>query len=458
MKTLYLECYSGISGDMTVAALLDLGANREKLQAALDGLGVNGYRLSFGRTQKCGIDAFDFHVHLDEQGHGHGYAHDHGHEHAHHHEHDHSHECGHVHDHEHIHDHSHECGRCDDHEHSHDHSHEHGHAHDHEHNHAHDHVHRNLSDINVLIDRAALAPGVKARAKEIFLLVAQAEAKVHGKALDEVHFHEVGAVDSIVDIVATAFCVEDLGIERVLCSPLSEGQGTVRCAHGIMPVPAPATAEIAAAGGLRLRIVEQDGEMVTPTGAAIAAALSHGQALPKGPFRVLKTGYGAGKKDFARANVLRAHLIEIEEKPCAEEAVCEISCNLDNMTGEHLGYAMEQLFAAGAKDVWFTAIQMKKNRPGVQLSVLCAPERQGQLTACMLRHTGTLGVRHRQVERTVMERTPGVVETPLGEVEVKEALRGELRKISVEYESARRTALENDLPLAEVYRSAEKLF
>lgn len=412
MKTLYLECYSGISGDMTVAALLDLGADQDKLRQALDSLGVEGYHVHFGRAVKRGIDAFDFDVHLE---HAHGHA-----------EHDHS---GHGHSH------------------SHD-----GHTHEHGHDHPHAHEHRNLADVTAVIEGAALTPRAKALAKAIFGRVARAEAKVHGKPIDEVHFHEVGAVDSIVDIVAAAFCVDNLGIERVVCSPLYEGQGTVECAHGIMPVPAPATAEIAAAGGMTLRVTDQFGEMVTPTGAAIAAELSGGRK-PEGPFRIVKTGYGAGKKEFGRANVLRAHLIEAES---SGDTVSQLCCNLDNMTGEELGFAMERLFEAGALDVWFTPIQMKKNRPGTLLSVLCAPEDCDRLTDCILRHTGTLGVRRCELARTVMDREPGSAVTPYGEVEVKRAVKGELRKVAAEYESARRTAVAQDVPLREVYRAAER--
>lgn len=426
MKTLYLECYSGISGDMTVAALLDLGADREKLTEALESLGVDGYHLHFGRVSKCGIGAYRFDVHLEEAPEEHPH-------------------------HEHAHEHTHEHGDGNPHEHDHEHPHEHHHAHAHEHDHGH-HVHRNLSDVTAIIDRAALTPRAKALAKAIFARVARAEAKVHEKPVEEVHFHEVGAVDSIVDIVAAAFCIDNLGIDNVVCSPLFEGYGTVRCAHGIMPVPAPATAEIAAAGNLVLRMTDQFGEMVTPTGAAIAAELSGGKA-PEGDFQIIKTGYGAGKKDFDRANVLRAHLIEAGKG--SVETVCQLMCNLDNMTGEQLGFAMERLFEAGARDVWFTPIQMKKNRPGTLLSVLCMPEEADALTQCILRHTGTLGVRRQEMTRTVMERERDTVATPYGDVEIKRGILGQLKKVSAEYESVRKTALAADVPIKAVYHSAE---
>lgn len=397
MKTLYLECHSGISGDMTAAALLDLGADQEGLYQALESLGVEGYRLECGRTVKQGIAAYDFHVILDSN---------------------------------------------DPHVHSH--SHEHGHG----------HSHRNLADVTEIIQRGNLTPRAKELALAIFRRVAQAEAKVHGKPLEEVHFHEVGAVDSIVDIVTAAFCIDNLGIEKVYCSPLSEGTGMVRCAHGLMPVPAPATAEIAAAGGLYLQITGEQGEMVTPTGAAIAAELSHGERVP-GPFRILKTGYGAGKKEFTRANLLRAHFIQVDSLE-TEDTVCELLCNLDNMTGEQLGFAMERLWDAGALDVWFTPIQMKKNRPGVLLSVLCHPEKEAQITDCILRHTGTLGVRRREMARKIMGRETTQVQTPYGPVEVKQGILGDLKKVSAEYESARRTAIAADVPIKKIYRFAEQ--
>lgn len=417
MKTLYLECYSGISGDMTVAALLDLGADKEGLCRALESLGVDGYHLHFGRVSKQGIDAYDFDVHLESHAHSHEHTHEHGH--------DHNHPSAEAHTHGHTHEHT-----------------------PHEH-----HEHRNLADVLALIRRAELTPRARGLAEDIFTRVARAEAKVHAKPLEEVHFHEVGAVDSIVDIVGAAYCIDNLGIEHVYCSPLYEGHGTVKCAHGLMPVPAPATSEIVSAAGLSLRLTDNEGEMVTPTGAAIAAALSQGEA--PGAFRILKTGYGAGKKEFPRANVLRAHLIEESGAAPSQDQVCKLECNLDNMTGEQLGFAMERLFEAGALDVWFTPIQMKKNRPATLLSVLCTPVDAPVLEACILRHTGTLGVRRCLMERTVMQREKGIAATPYGDVEIKRAMLDGLEKVSAEYESARRTAIAKDMPIKPLYTAAE---
>lgn len=293
---LYLECYSGISGDMTVAALLDLGADQQVLLEGLESLNLPGYQLKIGRVKKNGIDACDFDVILDEPEH----HHEHHHEHEHEHHHDHEHEHHHDHDHEHHHDH--------DHEHHHDHDHEHYHEHDHEHHHHHDHIHRNIGDIFAIIDQSKISDRAKQTAKDIFRIIAAAESKAHGIAEDQVHFHEVGAVDSIVDIVSAAICLDNLDITEAVVSDLYEGCGYVHCQHGLMPVPVPAVVNIAADNALRLRLTQTRGEMITPTGAAIAAYLSKGGKLPES-FVIEKIGLGAGKKDFATANILRAFLI-----------------------------------------------------------------------------------------------------------------------------------------------------
>lgn len=293
---LYLECYSGISGDMTVAALLDLGADQQVLLEGLESLNLPGYQLKIGRVKKNGIDACDFDVILDEPEHDHEHHHDHGHDHEHHHDHDHEHY--HDHDHEHHHDHDHE----------HHHEHDHDHDHDHEHHHHHDHVHRNIGDIFAIIDQSKISDRAKQTAKDIFRIIAAAESKAHGIAEDQVHFHEVGAVDSIVDIVSAAICLDNLDITEAVVSDLYEGCGYVHCQHGLMPVPVPAVVNIAADNALRLRLTQTRGEMITPTGAAIAAYLSKGGKLPES-FVIEKIGLGAGKKDFATANILRAFLI-----------------------------------------------------------------------------------------------------------------------------------------------------
>lgn len=264
MKTLYLECASGISGDMTVAALLDLGASEETLRCGLASLPVDGYQVVISRVSKSGLDACDFSVVLDQ-------AHE-----------------NHDHDMAYLHSHSHE---------------------EWEEHHHHDHIHRRLGEILAILDAGALTPGAKALAKRIFTILAEAEAKAHGVPLEEVHFHEVGAVDSIVDIAAAAVCLDDLGITDVVIPALHEGTGFIRCQHGVIPVPVPATLNIVAASGIPLHLLPVEGELVTPTGAAIAAAIRTTGSLPE-RFQVVRTGYGAGKRSYSVPSLLRAMLIE----------------------------------------------------------------------------------------------------------------------------------------------------
>lgn len=274
-NTLYLECRSGISGDMTVAALLDLGATEENLRAELAKLPVEGYEIQVKKIVKSGLLVSDFDVILENE------------------------VPAHTHDHSHMH------GRGDDEAHAH--SHEHGHDEPHTHDHMHPHVHRSWAGIEKMLLESDLKPRVKVLSLQMFRTVAEAEAKVHGRTIEEVHFHEVGAVDSIVDIVGTAACLDELNVDKVVVSELTEGCGHIRCQHGVLPVPVPAVLEIAAAHHLTFRQIEQEGEMVTPTGAAIAA-LSEGQ-IPAA-YCVKKVGMGAGKREYQNTNILRAMLIE----------------------------------------------------------------------------------------------------------------------------------------------------
>lgn len=451
---LYLECSSGISGDMTVGALLDLGASREVLERALDSLGIGGYHLHFGRTKKCGIDAFDFDVHLetdgDEQGHEHrdGHIHNHEHgdgpvcEHIHSHEHGDSPVCEHIHSHEHE-----DASGCE-----HIHSHEHGDASGHEHTHS--HVHRNIRDIFSIIDRLDAEEAVKDLARRMFSIVAEAESKAHGIPVEKVHFHEVGAIDSIVDIISVAVCIYDLGISKVYVSALAEGQGYVRCQHGVMPVPVPATVNIASRHGLSFRFTENQGEMVTPTGAAIAAALRTESALPE-YYTIEKIGIGAGTKDFKQANILRAMLIrpQEEEKKGEEnpEALWVLETNLDDCTGEALGFAMELLLEAGARDVWYTSAFMKKNRPAYVLHVLCEAEKIREMEEILFSATTTIGIRRCPVKRTALERQTRRIETRYGEAQVKLCRPNGGLRCYPEFESVRAICRETGLGFPEVY-------
>lgn len=379
-KTLYLECYSGISGDMTVGALLDLGASREVLEQALKSLGVHGYHLHFGRTKKCGIDAYDFDVHLDHE----------------------------------------------------EHVHEHGHSHSHG---GHAHVHRNIHDIQAIINRLDSSDRVRRMAGKIFNVVAEAESAAHGIPIDEVHFHEVGAIDSIVDIIGTAVCLDNLGIEHVIVSALSEGRGYVRCQHGTMPVPVPATANIAASYGLELRLTDNEGEMVTPTGAAIAAALRTDLLLPE-KYVIRKIGIGAGRKEFKNANILRAMLIEPVGQPSSDLWVLET--NVDDCSGEAFGYTLECLFKAGAADVWYTPVYMKKNRPAYLLSVLCEKSLIEFMEDIIFAQTTSIGIRRYPVLRTALKRKKIRVSTKYGEAEVKVCYHKENTYYYPEFDSVRR--------------------
>ncbi len=301
-ELLYLECYSGISGDMTVAALLDLGADEQVLRQALESLPLKEFTVEISRVKKSGIEACDFNVICEVDGHDHDMAYLHGHEEGAGEEHDHDHEHHHHHDHDHDHEHHH------DHDHEHCHDHDHPHDHDHDHEHHHHHSHRGMKEITEIIEGGALTEGARALALRIFQVLAEAESRAHGVPVDQVHFHEVGAVDSIVDIVAAAVCLDNLGLSRVVVPMMAEGIGTVRCQHGILPIPVPAVTNIVQAYGLPLSIVPVHGELVTPTGAAIVAAIRTEEALPSS-FVLEGTGIGAGKRDYATAGILRAHRI-----------------------------------------------------------------------------------------------------------------------------------------------------
>ncbi len=442
-KILYLECFSGISGDMTVGALLDLGADPEVLKKSLESLNVEGYEIRIGRTSKCGIDACDFDVIIPEQP-----EYDEGHMHHHDHDHDHDHDHEHHHDHDHDHDHDHE----HEHDHEHHHDHVHHHDHDHGHEHGHHHVHRNIHDVYAIIDRLD-NENVKAMAKKMFMIVAEAESAAHGKPIEEVHFHEVGAIDSIVDIISTAVCVDDLGVDEIVVSELYEGSGHVHCAHGMMPVPVPATANIAAANNLTLKITDAKGEMVTPTGAAIAAALRTSDQLPA-HYKIRKIGLGAGKKDFPKANVLRAMLIEAEDDSASCEDIWKLECNLDDCTGEMLGYCMEKLFAAGARDVFYSPIYMKKNRPAYMLNVICDKTAIEELENVIFSETTTIGIRRYPVVRSVMSRRPAKVQTPYGEVTLKICERGGEVYRYPEYDSVKAVCEAAGVPFKTVYQAA----
>ena len=466
-KILLLNASSGISGDMTVAALLDLGADQEVLQEAIESLHLEGAQIRISRVKKSALDACDFDVILDEehenhdhdmaylhpdrysQGmssadhdhnheeHGHADDHeDHDHDHGRHgHGHDHAHGCqahdhAHSHEHEHDYDHSHH-----DHDYDHDHSH-HDHDHDHhDHEHHHHHHHgRNLADIEAILRSGNLTEHALSLALKIFGVVAAAESKVHGEPVEKVHFHEVGAIDSIIDIAAAAVCIDNLGITDVIVTDLCEGTGTVMCQHGLLPVPVPATSEILRMSGITFGILSQvKGELITPTGAAILAALDAGSALPD-RFRILQTGLGAGKRDYATAGVLRAMLILPEHRKEDNKGACEgqacasaeasdtvikLETNIDDSTGEALGAVLELLMEAGAKDAYYVPAYMKKHRPAYVLNVICGQKDKDRLEEIIFRNTTTIGIREIVCARKVLERRVVRMETPWGKADVK---------------------------------------
>lgn len=446
MNSLYLECNAGISGDMTVAALLNLGADEKVLRDVLDSIPADGFSIAISRVKKAGVDCCDFNVVLDKEheNHDHDMAYLHG--------------DGTVYAELSGHDHSHDHSDHDHTEHSHDHSdHDHvEHSHNHADHHHHHHEHRGLPEIREIINHTQMTENARSLALKIFEILAKAEAKAHATDIDHVHFHEVGAIDSIVDIIAVAVCIDNLGIDKVYVPKLCEGMGTVRCQHGILSIPVPATANIMEAYQLPIEIMNVQGEFVTPTGAAIVAALKTDTCLP-GQFYIKKIGLGAGKRTYQRPSILRAMLIETcdgaddTENNTENDAICKLETNIDDCSGEVLGYTMERLFAAGARDVHYMPVFMKKNRPGWQLNVICDETKIAELEQIIFEETTTIGIRRIPVERSVLDRQIQKVMTPLGEVEVKICQIGQKKKIYPEYESVVRLCKEHNMTYQEVY-------
>jgi len=389
MRIAYFDCLSGISGNMTLGALLACGLEQEVLQRGLEQLHVAGWELRVEPVRRRGIAATHVEVEM------------------------------------------------------------HAHAHEHE-GHHHHHPHRGLYDILGIIEDSGLSTRVKQTATAIFTRLGEVEAAVHGTTPDQVHFHEVGAVDAIVDIVGTAIGIDALGIERVFASPLPLGRGWVTCAHGTFPIPAPATAMLVQ--GVPIVETDIEAELVTPTGAAIVTTLAE-RFGPLPTMTVRTVGFGAGSRDLPRPNVLRLFLGE-ETPTAAPVEIVGLETNLDDLPGEITGFLMDRLFAAGALDVFFTPIQMKKNRPGVLVRVLCAPQDETTCTEILFRETTTLGVRRTAYTRTVLPRETRTVETPYGPVRVKVSRWGEIERAEPEYEDCRQLAEAQGVPLLAVYQAA----
>ena len=395
MKILYFDCSSGISGNMTLGALTEIIGDENYLINELKKLNVDGYKIEISKKVKNGITGTYVDVILEHEHH-----HDHG---------------------------------------------------EHEHEHHHHHEHRNLNDINKIIDESSLDERVKDLAKKIFIRVAKAESKVHNKPLEEVHFHEVGAIDSIVDIVGTAILINKINPDKVISSIVNDGYGFIECAHGKMAVPVPATSEIFVSAGVKFRQVDIDTELVTPTGAAIIAELSDEFKIMPG-MKVEKIGWGAGYKDIEIPNVLKVYLGEIEEK---EDGIYVMETNIDDCSGEILGYTSDILFDAGALDVFFTPIFMKKNRPAYRLTVACKKEDMEKLQNIIFRETTTIGIRYRFEERKVLKREEFEIDTKYGMLKVKKVVNNGEEYLYPEFESMKELAKKKNIPLKELYKLEE---
>jgi uncharacterized protein (TIGR00299 family) protein len=449
MRIAYLECFSGISGDMFLGALVDAGVPPRVLQetvAALDMSAKLEARLEISRVVRSGISAtkVDVYVHGQkdlprdeywEQQREHEHEHSQGGRHEHHH-------------HEHSHSHPGEVSRTRV-----------SAPHEHEHSHGHSHG-RGLTEIRQIISKAGIPDGAKKTAIAIFDALGAAEAKIHDTSIESVHFHEVGAVDAIVDIVCAAVGAEALGVDEFVCSPLNVGGGTVKCAHGTFPVPAPATVELLKDASVYSSGVQA--ELVTPTGAAIVKTLaSRFAAFPE--MKIEKSGYGAGSRDFpGHPNVVRLTVGEAASSlatKTASETITVLEANLDDLNPQVFGYVMDRLLEEGALDAFGMPVQMKKNRPGTLLTVLCKPEDASKLTQIIFTETTTLGVRQRDEVRQTLARRWENVDTQWGEVRIKIAsMNGTVTNYAPEYEDCRRIAAEQHVPLKTVMQEATRQY
>lgn len=408
-KTLYLECYSGISGDMTVAALLDLGADREVLKESLKSLPVDGFRTEITRVKKSGLDACDFSVILEQDNHDHDMEYLHGSEKSY---------TGH---------------------------------HEYTHSHEYPHEHRGMKEITEIIQKSEMTARAKKMAMRVFGILAQAESKAHGVPVEEVHFHEVGAVDSIVDIAAIAICMDNLDISNVIVPVLYEGTGFIRCQHGQIPVPVPAVTHIAETHKLKLKITDIQGELVTPTGAAVVAAFRTSDRLPE-DFTMLKTGIGAGKRQYRCPGILRAMLIRETTDLQIKDIIWKLETDMDDCGGEMMGHVMNLLMANGAREVHYTPIYTKKNRPAYTLTVICKESEREKLENLIFSETTTIGIRRVEMERTILQREIQKKDTPVGTAIVKACTLpdGNIRYYP-EYENVAELAERNQLSFRETY-------
>ncbi|MEQ1572611.1 MAG: nickel pincer cofactor biosynthesis protein LarC [Vicinamibacterales bacterium] len=431
MKVLYLDCFSGAAGDMLLGALVDAGVPLGDLRDALGSLavdddGVGGDTVWTERVNRAGVTATKLCVRGEDEPHARQRPADDSHRQG-----------------------------------DHGHRHEHGHAHDHEQSHVatatrHVHAHRSLREIGRLVDRSALSAEGKARAKDLFGRLGEAEAAIHGTSLEDVHLHEVGALDSIIDIVGTVFALESLRLDRIVSSPLNVGSGTVRSAHGLYPVPAPATARLLR--GAPIYAGAQQAELVTPTGALLVTGYAHSYG-PVPAMRLDAVGYGAGSRDFRDTpNVLRV-LVGEADGAAPAHAVVVIEAEIDDMNPQIFGLLMDRLLADGALDVYYTPIQMKKNRPGTLVTAIASPGLREKVTSTIFRETTTIGVRYREMTRECLDREAVIVETSGGSVRIKVARRGgEILNAAPEFDDCARIATDTGRPVKDVQAAAMKAF
>jgi uncharacterized protein (TIGR00299 family) protein len=425
VKVLYFDCFSGISGDMTLGALLDLGIDKEKFKRELGKLNLKGYDIIIEKKTNNGIVGTDVNVILSE-------------------EYEELQKKLEQHEHEHKHDHGN----------GHHNSHNHGDGHEHSH-HSHSHSMRNLKSIEMIIDWSDLNQNVKDVSKKVFREIAQAEARVHNKDVNDVHFHEVGAIDSIVDIVGVAICIDMLGVQKIFSSPLHDGSGFVQCQHGIIPVPVPAVMEMLRDTKIPLIQEDVNTEMVTPTGMGLIKCLSSN--FGNMPAMIIdKIGYGLGKREIGRLNALRVVVGNLLGDDGMMEEIAVLETNIDDMSPEVLGFTLQRLFECGALDVFYTPIYMKKNRPAFMLTVLTNTSQEEKLTDIILKETSSLGVRRNTVKRHCMDREILKVNTGLGKVRVKVASKGSFKKYAPEYEDCREIALKSGMPLTQVFDEVKK--
>ena len=420
MKTIYFECNMGAAGDMIMSSLLELCPDPAEALEMLNNIGIPGVRYEMKKSVKCGITGTHTDVFVngkaeDEHMHPHG-SHEHSHEHHHH---------------EHSHEHNHE-----------HHHHEHTHEHSHEHNH--EHHHTGMREIEHIIGHLNIPEKVRSDAVSIYNLIAQAESHAHGREISGIHFHEVGTMDAVADVVGVCMLINEINPDRIIASPVNVGSGHVHCAHGILPVPAPATAHILRDVPIYSGNIQS--ELCTPTGAAILKHfVSEFCTMPV--MRISKIGYGMGKKDFESANCIRAIYGETQDK---RDTVSELCCNLDDMTGEAIGFAVNKLLEAGALDVFTTSIGMKKNRPGIMLSCICREENREEMLRLIFKHTTTIGVREYISNRYILDRADYTAHTPYGDVRVKKSSGWGVSKSKAEYDDLEKIAKENDIAISEI--------